>query len=132
MAAYSWKDATFAYNSQTLTAFVIDISGIKLNAVMQEFHPMGATFPTPLATGLYNEDELQVTFMYDGGGAATAPTACAVGTSSTLTLTLATGQTVSGAYIVTGGELTMGPDQDHQYVATFTPSGTITWDVAAA
>ena len=33
MAGYGFKDATFTYNSQTLTAYVEDISGIKLNAM---------------------------------------------------------------------------------------------------
>ena len=131
MAGYGFKDATFLFNSQTLTAYVEDISGIKLNAMLQDFHPMGAVFPTPLDTGNRNHDAISVTFKYDGGGAATPPTACAVGTSSTLTLTLATGQTVAGTFIVSAGEVTMGPDQMHKYVAEFTPSGTITYDVAA-
>ena len=82
MAGYGFKDATFTFNSQVLTAYVEDISGVKLNAMLQDFHPMGAVFPTPLDTGNRNHDAITVTFKYDGGGAATPPTACAVGTSS--------------------------------------------------
>ena len=131
MAAYSWKDCTFTYNSQVLTAFVKEISGVKLNAILDEFHPLGVVWPTPLDTGLRNHDAISVTFIYDGGGAATPPTAAAVGTSSTLSLLLATGQTVSGTFIVSSGEIQIGSDGDHKYVAEFTPSGTITYDVAA-
>ena len=131
MAYYNWDDATFVYNSQTLTSYVKSVSGVKMNAVLQEFHPMGAAWPTPIDTGLRNEDEMTVEFMYDGGGAATPPTACAVGTSSTLTLTLGSEQTVSGTFIVSSAEIGMSTDGSHTYTATFTPTGTVTWDVAA-
>ena len=131
MAYYNWDDCVFLFNSQTLTAFVKEVSGVKLNAVLSEFHPMGAVFPTPVDTGLRNQDELTAVFMYDGAGAATPPTACAVGTSSTLTLTLGALQTVSGTFIVSSAELSISTDGSHTYTATFTPSGTITWDVAA-
>ena len=131
MSYYNWDDATFVYNSQTLTSYVKSVSGVKMNAVLQEFHPMGAAWPTPIDTGLRNEDEMTVEFMYDGGGAATPPTACAVGTSSTLTLTLGSEQTVSGTFIVSSAEIGMSTDGSHTYTATFTPTGTVTWDVAA-
>ena len=132
MAYFNWDDCAFTFNSQVLTAFVKEVSGIKLNAVLQEFHPLGAAWPTPVDTGLRNQDELTVTFMYDGAGAATPPTACAAGTSSTLTLGFGTGgQSITGTFIVSSGEVTIGTDQSHTYTAVFTPTGTVTWDVAA-
>ena len=131
MANYNWDDCTLVYNTQTLTTYVKDVSGVKLNAVLSEFHPMGVAFPTPVDTGLRNADELTVTFQYDGGGAATPPTAAAVGTSATLTLTIGAAQTVSGTYIVSSAELTIGTDASHTYTAVFTPTGTVVWDVAA-
>jgi hypothetical protein len=54
-----------------------------------------------------------------------------VGTSSTLTITFAAGQTVTGTFIVSSGEVAVSNDKNQTYVATFTPSGTITYDVAA-
>ena len=132
MAYYNFDDCTFTFNSQALTAFVRSVSGVKLNAVMQDFHPMGVAWPTPVDTGLRNHDAITVEFMYDGGGAATPPTAAAVGTSSTLSLVLGSGgQSVSGTFVVTSGEIAIGSDGSHIYTAEFTPSGTITYDVAA-
>jgi hypothetical protein len=128
---YNFDDCSLVYNTQTLTTYVKDVSGIKLNLVLNEFHPMGAVFPTPVDTGLRNADELTVTFMYDGGGAATPPTAAAVGTSATLTLTIGALQSVTGTFIVSSGEITIGTDSSHTYTAVFTPTGTVTWDVAA-
>jgi hypothetical protein len=131
VAAYNFDDCTLVYNSQTLTSFVMEISGVKINAILQDFHPMGVAWPTPIDTGLRNHDDIQIKFLYDGGGAATPPTACAVGTSATMTLTLATGQTVSGTFIVADAEAGLGTEGSHTWTATFRASGTITYDVAA-
>ncbi len=131
MAYYNWDDCTLVYNSQTLTTYVKSVSGVKYQATLDDFHPMGAAWPTPVDTGLRSHDPIVVEFVYDGGGAATPPTAAAVGTSSTLTLTLATGQTVSGTFIVSDAEIGISTEGSHTYTATFTPSGTITYDVAA-
>jgi hypothetical protein len=92
---------------------------------------MGAAWPTPIDTGLRSLDPFTISFLYDGGGAASPPTACAVGTSSTYTLTFATGQTLTGTAIVESAEIQMGADHSHYWVATFRPSGTQTIDVAA-
>lgn len=131
MAFYNWDDCTLVYNSQTLTSYVRSINGVKMNAQMMEFHPMGVAWPTPLDTGLRSHDPIVVEFMYDGGGAATPPTAAAVGTSATFTLTLVTGQTVAGTAVVTDAEIGITTEGSHTYTATFTPSGTWAWDVAA-
>lgn len=131
MAYYNWDDAAVVYAAQTLTTYVKSISGVKYQATLDEFHPMGAAWPTPVDTGLRSQDPIVIEFMYDGGGAATPPTAAAVGTSSTLTLTLASGQTVSGTFIVSDAEIGISTEGSHTYTATFTPSGTITYDVAA-
>lgn len=131
MGFFNWDDCTFVFNSQTLTAYVRPDITIKVAAQLDEFHPMGAVWPTPVDTGLRLMDPFQIAFMYDGGGAATAPTACAVGTSSTYTLTIGALQTVSGTAIVSDYELQLGTDHSHYYVATFTPSGTQTTDFAA-
>lgn len=70
--------------------------------------------------------------MYDGAGAATPPTACAVGTSATLALVLGSGgQSVGGTFIVADGEIGVGADGSHTYTATFKATGTVTYDVAA-
>ena len=131
MSYYNWDDCTFTF-TQDLSAYVKDISGIKLNAVLEDFHPMGVAFPTPIATGLYNADDLTVTFKYDGGGAATPPVCCAAGNSATLTLVTGTNQSVSGTYVVESTELDLGTEGSHTFTANFKASGTITWDVLAA
>ena len=131
MAYYNWDDCTFTYNSQTLTAYVKEINGVKWGATLQEFHPMGAAWPTPVDTGLRAFENLTVVFMYDGGGAATPPTACAPGTSATLSLVQGASQSISGTFIVASGEIGIGTDGSHTYTAEFVASGTVTIDVAA-
>jgi len=102
-----------------------------MNAVMTEHQPLGAAWATPVDTAMRSHDPITVSFFYDGGGAATPPTAAAVGTSAALSITTAASQTVSGNFVVTDAEIVMSPDDDHRYNVTFTPTGTITWDVAA-
>lgn len=130
MAGFNWDDCTFTYNSQALTTFVRSINGVKMNANIQEFHALGSAWPAPIDTGLRNHDPIVVEFNYDGGGAATPPTACAVGTSATLTLVQGTTQSIAGTFIVSDAEIGISTDGSHSYTATFTPTGTITWDVA--
>lgn len=131
MAYYSWKDiADITFASTDLKAYVIGISGLAVHATKQEFHPAGVAWPTPLDTGLRQNDDVVINFMYDGS--ATGPAVkCAMGTSSTFTCTLASGQSITGTFWVSDVEATVGPDQDHQLNITLTPSGTITWDVTA-
>lgn len=131
MAYVSWKDiADITFNSTDLKAYVRGVSGLKQNVTVQEFHPAGATYPTPVDTGSRSQDPIAVEFMFDGS--ASGPNVkCALGTSATLNITLATGMTKSGTFIVTDVEPSIGPDQSHLLNVTFTPTGTITDDLTA-
>jgi len=132
MAYYSWKDiADITYNSTDLKAFVISVSGTKINAKMQEFHPAGSVWPTPLDTGMRNVENVSIEFMYDGGASGPG-VKCAMATSATLTITFATGMSMTGTFLVISQEMGLTNDGDHKLTVEFAPTGTITWDVAAA
>lgn len=130
MALWSWKDiSAFTYNSQDLKAFVRSISGVKQSAVMDEWVPAGSAWPTNSDTGQRRQDPISVEFTYDGS--ATGPAVkCANGTSATLTYTFATGQSVSGTFVVSSFEPGFSPDGMNTLTVEFTPSGTITTDYA--
>ena len=64
MAAYSTKDARLIVGAYDVSAYV-DSVNVKMNAVVDPFHPLGATFPTTYDTGLRN-GELTVSGLYDG------------------------------------------------------------------
>ena len=132
MAYYNWDDCTLTYNSQTLTTFVRSISGVKMNAQMMDFHPLGVAWPTPIDTGLRSHDPIVVEFLYDGVATSGPAAAAAVGTSATFTLVQGTNQSIAGTAVVTDAEFGISADGSHTYTATFTPSGTWTWDVIAA
>jgi hypothetical protein len=131
VTTYSWKDiADITFNATNLRDWVNTVSGVKYAATIQEFHPAGSIWPTPLDTGMRKQDPITIEFIYDGAAAAPA-LKCAMGTSSTLTITFATGMSLTGTFIVTEVEMGLKSDGDHTLTVTFTPTGTITWDLAA-
>ena len=100
MAYWAWKDiSAVTYNSQDLKGFVAGGFNVSGHAVLDDFKPAGSAWPTPLDTGGRSVDPITIPFKYDGS--ATGPCVkAALGTSATMTLTHATGQSVSGTFIV--------------------------------
>ena len=128
MAYVGWKDvASITCNDVDLKSWLISISGLHTAAVMDDFHPAGAVFPTPLDTGERTADPVVLTFKADGAAGAPAAT-LPLGTSSTWTMTLATGISESGTYIVSDVEYTAAEGNINQIQITGTPSGTIVND----
>ena len=128
MAYWAWKDiSAFTYNSQDLKGFIDGGFNVKYSATLDAFSPAGAAWATPLDTGQRAVDPIQVTFKYDGSSTGPAVKA-ALGTSSTLTLTHATGQSVTGTFIVTDVELILTPSNMDGLQITFAPTGTVTVD----
>jgi hypothetical protein len=92
-----------------------------------DFNPAGAVWPTPLDVGTRKMDPIAASFLYDGS-ATGAPQKAANGTSATLTITFAAGQSVSCTSIVSDAELVIADGSDNLWNVTFTPSGTVTID----
>lgn len=130
MAYRSWKDiADITFNSTDLKAFVRSVSGIKTTATLTEFHPAGAAYPAPADSGMRVHDPVVIEFLYDGS--ASGPNVkCAIGTSSTLTITFYSGESVTGTFISSDVEVGTSSDGNNILTVTFTPSGTITTDLA--
>ena len=128
MAYWAWKDiSAVTYNSQDLKGFVAGGFNVSGHAVLDDFKPAGSAWPTPLDTGGRSVDPITIPFKYDGS--ATGPCVkAALGTSATMTLTHATGQSVSGTFIVSDFDFGETPEGVATYNPVFTPSGTITID----
>jgi hypothetical protein len=131
MATYSWKDIVdITYNSTDLKAYILSISGVKANAKIQEFHAAGSVWPAPIDTGMRAHDNVTLEFLHDGG--ASGPAAkCALGTSATLTMTFATGLSVTGTFVVSSVEVGVSSDGENKLTVELTASGTITYDLTA-
>jgi len=130
MAYHGWDEiSAVTYNDTDLKAFCVGIDGLEDEAIMEDFHPPGSVYPTPIATGTSKHGVVTITWLLDGGAAGPA-VKCAKGTSSTLTATIATGLSVTGMFIVSKTRIEMGADQNHHLVTELTPSGTITYDLA--
>jgi hypothetical protein len=128
VAYIGWKDITaITLNSVDLKGWVVSVSGLHYQAVMDDFHPAGVAFPTPLDTGERTGDPIVVTFKADGAAGGPNVT-LTMGLSSTWTITLATGQSVTGTFIVSDIDYTVGYGNLNQIQVTGTPSGTITYD----
>lgn len=129
MATYSWKDiADITYNSTDLKAYVLSVSGVKENAKMQEFHAAGSVWPAPIDTGMRTQDNVTIEFLHDGG--ASGPAAkCTLGTSATLTITFATGISMTGTFVVSSLEVSASNDGETKLTVEFTASGTVTYDL---
>ena len=94
---------------------------------MQDFQPAGVAWPTPLDTGMRDNDPVVLNFMYDGSASGPAQK-CALGTSATLTITFATGQSITGTAIVSEFEVAPDPQGDHKLNVTLNYTGTVTTD----
>lgn len=133
MAYTSLKDITeITFNSTDLKAYAHGdkIGGLAYHAVKDSFHAAGAVYPTNSDTGMRTQDDITITFNADGG--ASGPNVkCAMGTSSTLTITFTTGISITGTFWVSDVEYGVSPDGNNTITPTFTPTGTITWDLAA-
>lgn len=129
MAYRSWKDiADITFNSTDLKAYVRSVSGIKQNVTMQEFHPAGVAWATPADTGMRSQDSITIEYMFDGS--ASGPNVkSALGTSSTLTITFYSGESITGTFICTSAEVGVSSDGSDILTCEYTPSGTITLDV---
>ena len=132
MAYAGWKDVTTCtFNSKALMPWVEGISGLKYSAVLHERTPLGAAWPAPQDTGQRQQDDIVIEFLYDSAASPTPNVDVALAQSATLLITLRSGETVTGTFIVSDIDIGLTADKLNTLTATFKPSGTITWDLAA-
>ena len=111
MAVLSKKDmTTVTFNSVALLAYTDTIGPFKDSVELYTFQPAGSVSDKSLSTGHITNDPVTWTGPYDD--AASGPNATFVkGTDATLLVTLVSGKTITGKFIVTERELTLGnPD----------------------
>ena len=132
MAYAGWKDlTTVTWNSKALMPWVEGISGLKYGAKLHERTPAGTAWPAPLDTGQRQQEDIVIEFLYDSAATPTPNIDVVVAASATLLITLRTGETVTGTFLVKDIDIGLTPEKLNIMTATFTPSGTITWDLAA-
>lgn len=131
MAYLSRKDiADITYNSTDLKAYVISVSGLKEAETVEEWRPPGSAYMTRDLTGLFNYDPIVIEFVYEDS--ATGPNVkCAKSTSATLTITLVSGQSITGTFLVSEREVVVSDEGDNHLIVTFLNNGTVTTDFAA-
>jgi hypothetical protein len=131
MAYYSGKDVTaVTYNSTDLKAFVMSIDGLEIEEITTRWRAPGATSKTTALTGQFDPSDVSIKFILDG--AATGPAVkCALSTSATLTITLATGLSITGTAKVSKWALGIPEDGHDTLDVTFVWDGAATWDLAA-
>jgi hypothetical protein len=132
MATYSWKDiAAVSFGGTDIKSFVREVSGLKLSAVLDEYRAAGSAWLTRVDTGMRDHEDIVLTCTHDGASSGTPATVLTLGTSGTLTITLASGQSVSCTALVKDMEVQVSSDGLHRYVATLAPTGTVTYDLVA-
>ena len=132
MAYAGWKDiTTVTWNGKALMAWVDGISGLKYSALLHERTPVGTAWPAPQDTGQRQQEDIVITFLYDSASTPTPNIDVTMGLSATLLITLRTGESVTGTFIVSDLDIAVTPEKLNLLTATFKPSGTITWDLAA-
>jgi len=133
MAYVAAKDITaVTWNAKALMPWVESISGLKINAVMEDRTPMGAAWPVPLDTGYRNHDDIVIEFLYDSAATPTPNADVTLAASATLLITLGSNQSITGTFIVGDLAVEVATDKINRLTATFKPSGTITYDLLAA
>ena len=132
MAYAGWKDiTTVTWNGKALMAWVDGISGLKYSALLHERTPVGTAWSAPQDTGQRQQEDIVITFLYDSASTPTPNVDVTIGLSATLLITLRTGESVTGTFIVSDLDIAVTPEKLNLLTATFKPSGTITWDLAA-
>jgi hypothetical protein len=131
LAYYSAKDVVdVTFNSTDLKAFVMEISGLEIEQITTRWRAPGAASKTTALTGQFDPADVTIKFILDG--TATGPAVkCAQSTSSTLTITLVSGLSITGTAKVTKWSLGIPEDGHDTLEVTFTWDGAATWDLAA-
>jgi len=129
MAYFSGKDVSaVTYNSTDLKAFVMGLDGLGIEEINTRWRAPGAVSKTTALTGQFDPDDVSIKFILDGG--ASGPAAkCALSTSATLTITLATGLSITGTAKVTKWALGIPEDGHDTLDVTLTWDGAATWDL---
>ena len=115
------------FNSVNLLNWTRTISGIEQTVTTDTFHPAGSVWDAPVDTGERVQSVISIQFEYDGAAGSPNVT-CSLGTSATLLITIATGQTVTGTFIVTKVSPGLSQGNADTLSVDFTPTGTITVD----
>jgi len=129
MAYYSGKDVTsFTFNSADLKSDLMSLDGISREAIMTQWRALGSTSKSSKATGQYDEGEITAKFILTDS-ATGAGQKCVLGTSSTLTVGLATNLSITGTVVVKSVTLEIPEDGHDTLSVVFTPDGPMTWDL---
>ena len=133
MAYVGWKDITaVTWNSKAHMAWVDGISGLSMTAVMQDRTAAGSAWPTPVDTGMRQQDDVVIEYLYDSAATPTPNADITIGQSATLLITLGTNQSITGTFVVGKIDIGVTPEKLNTMSVTFKPTGTITWDLLAA
>ena len=130
MAYYSAKDFTaVTYNSTDLKAFVMSLEGLEIEQLTTRWRAPGSVSKTTALTGQFDPADVVIKFILDD--TATGPAVkCAQSTSATLTLTIASGLSITGTAKVTKWALGIPEDGHDTLDVTLTWDGAATWDLA--
>lgn len=132
MATLSKKDiTTVTFNSVPLLAYTDTIGPFKDAVELHTYQPTGSVSDKTISTGHVTNDPVTWTGPYDD--VAAGPNATFVkGTDATLLVTLVSGKTITGKYIVNDRELVLGnPDM---LTVVLTPSNSdgngVVWTIS--
>jgi hypothetical protein len=131
MAYYSGKDVVdITFNSTDLKAFVLGIDGLEIEQITTRWRAPGSVSKTTALTGQFDPADVSIHFILDGSASGPA-VKCAQSTSATLTITLATGLSITGTAAVTKWAVGIPEDGHDTFDVTFQWDGAATWDLSA-
>ena len=129
LSYFSAKDITaVTYNSTDLKAFVMGLDGLEIEEITTRWRAPGSVSKTTALTGQFDPGDTTIKFILDGS--ATGPAVkCALSTSATLTITLATGLSITGTAKVSKWSLGV-PEEGHDTLDVLLLwDGEATWDL---
>lgn len=129
MAYISGKDVfDVTFNGTDLKAYVMGIDGLEDEEVITSFRAPGSAYPKRVLTGQYNPGDPVIDFIYEGS--ANGPNKkCAKGTSSTLTITLKAGMSITGTAVVAKRRVGVPEEGADTLQITFMWDGAVAWDL---
>jgi hypothetical protein len=130
MAYKSSKDAARVYVDWLDVHSDLDTVNIKTSAVLREFKPLGATWPTQVDTGA-RKGELTMSGLYNGSFTATALST--LGGANKVVSALVEGEALNDRFYgwqaatVSDTEVGLAPDDVHTQSATFSVNGEVNY-----
>lgn len=127
MAQYSSKDFTMTMAGTDVTAYLLDVSAVKIAAILEKVTPFGATWAAHVATGISEMGDIGVAGLFDTtSGKFVDQVRTHQGATIACVITYGGTKTTTFSAIVESYSVPVKVGSMTRFSANFRPTGTVT------